>query len=105
MKSALLSTILLTSLCIRVIAQDGASNNAIGYLGLYSNIETEVSLDYKINRFSLGTGISYFASIDGTEHNATPFPNAYNYDRRYIFRHFMVPVNFGYHIPMGNRFF
>lgn len=105
MKSALLSTILFTFSCIRVIAQDGASINAMGYLGPYSNIETQVGLDYKINRFSLGTGISYCTSIDGAEHNATPFPNAYNYDQRYIFRHFMVPINFGYHIPMGNRFF
>jgi hypothetical protein len=105
MKSALLSTILLTFFCIPVIAQDGVSINAMGYWGLYSNTEAQLGLDYKINRFSLGTGIAYFASSDGTEHNATPFPNTYNYDQRYIFRHFIVPVNFGYHIPMGNRFF
>lgn len=105
MRSTLLITILLTLSFIRVIAHDGASINAMGYWGPFSNIETQVGLDYKINRFSLGTGISYFTSTDGTEHNATPLPNAYNYDHRYIFRHFLVPVNFGYHMPLGNRFF
>jgi hypothetical protein len=104
MKPGLFITILLTFSCCPVIAQNGASIKAMGYWGPYSNIEAQLGLDYKINRFSLGTGISYFTSVDGTEHNATPFPNAYNYDQRYIFRHVIVPLNIGYHIPVGSRF-
>lgn len=60
---------------------------------------------YHINRFSIGTGLTYFTS--GLEkENRVLFPvNTYppsDYEE-YVFRHLLMPLTLSYHAPMGRK--
>lgn len=85
-------------------AQNGPAVNAMCTIGPFGN-EFQLGYDYKWNRFSIGIGVAYLTSSFRQDSLAIPYPNAYNYNQEYQFRHVIVPINFGYYIPMGSRFF
>jgi hypothetical protein len=87
--------------------QGPVSVSVIGYLGVNGTRSTghslQLKLAYHINRFSIGTGISYFNS--GFEKQGpsltTFYPNILYED--YTFRHLLLPLTLSYHAPMGSR--
>ncbi len=86
------------------------SVSAAGYVGANGTRSPgssfQLKADYHINRFSIGSGITYFSA--GIEREGSVFlppNNSFNtYLEAYTFRHLMLPLTFSYHAPMGKTF-
>jgi hypothetical protein len=86
------------------------SVSATGYIGANGTrsmgSSIQLKLDYHINRFSIGSGITYFSAGIEREgiilHPVTQLNNTYR--EEYSFRHLMLPLMVSYHAPMGKTF-
>lgn len=96
---------------LQTIAQEQGpvSVSVEGALGPIGTRSTGNSLGFTVayhsNRFSIGTGLTYFNSGREQENRVT-FPlNTYppvDYEE-YVFRHLLVPLTLSYHAPMGRK--
>ena len=112
MRKSLFILSLISCNATHIIAQERGpiSVSATGYVGANGTRSVgssfQLKVDYHINRFSVGSGITYFSA--GIEREGAIFhpvnQSINTYREEYSFRHLMLPLTLSYHAPMGKTF-